>query len=369
MRILHVVNSLESGGMENGVVNMAQALEPRGHEVHVACLERRGHFAERLPSPGRIAVLGKSAGFTPGAAARLARLIARVRPHVVHSHNLGALIYSGLATFGGTRCPLLQGEHAHLTREERTQRRLRQRRWLYRACAAVHTVSVPMRDELLSLGFPAAKIAVVPNGVDTARFAPGDRTAARQIFGLPSDALVVGIVGRFGPYKRHDALLDAFDLIAPQMPRLHLLLAGSGGSEEQRVGERAAASPHRDRIHLTGYQGDPRACYQALDLLAVPSTNEGMSNAALEAMSSGVPVLGNSGCGHEQIVTHDADGMIADLATADALAAQLSLLLSPPARLSELGLAARKKIETHFSIGHMVSAYERLYRRLAPHAP
>ena len=369
MRILHVVNSLEPGGMENGVVNMARALEPRGHEIHIACLERPGQFAERLPSPARVYVLGKSGGFSAGAAARLARLIARVQPHVVHSHNLGALIYSGIATLGGMRCPLLQGEHAHLTAEERSPRRLHQRRWLYRACAGIHTVSAPMRDELLALGFPAAKITVIPNGVDTAHFAPGDRTAVRRIFDLPSDALVVGIVGRFGPYKRHDALLDAFDLLAPRLPQLHLLLAGAGGSEEQRTRDRAAASPHRDRIRIAGYQGDPRACYQALDLLAVPSTNEGMSNAALEAMSSGVPVLGNSGCGHEQIISHDADGVIADLASAEALAVQLSLLLSPPARLAEMGLAARKKIETHFSIEHMVTAYERLYRRLAPHAP
>ena len=369
MRILHVVNSLEPGGMENGVVNMARALEPRGHEIHIACLERRGHFAERLPSPGRVVVLGKCGGFSPGAVSRLARHIARVQPHIVHSHNLGALIYSALATFGGMRCPLLQGEHAHLTPDELRPRRLRQRRWLYRACAAIHTVSAPMRDELLSLRLPSAKITCIPNGVDTARFAPGDPAAARHAFGLPPDALTVGIVGRFGPYKRHDTLLDAFDLIAPQFPRLHLLLAGAGGSEEQRTRERAAASPHRDRIHIPGYQSDPRACYQALDLLAVPSTNEGMSNAALEAMSTGVPVLGNAGCGHEQIITHGIDGTIADLATARSLAAQLSLLLSAPARLAELGLAARKKIGTHFSIGHMVSAYEQLYRRLAPHAP
>jgi glycosyltransferase involved in cell wall biosynthesis len=296
-------------------------------------------------------------------------LIARVQPHFVHSHNLGALIYSGIATFGGMRRPLLQGEHAHLTAEERSPRRLRQRRWLYRACAAIHTVSAPMRDELLSLGFPAEKITVIPNGVDIAQFAPGDRSAARHSFELPADALVIGIVGRFGPFKRHAVLLDAFDLLARQFPSLHLLIAGTGGSEEQRVSDRAAASPHRDRIRLAGYQADPRACYRALDLLAVPSTNEGMSNAALEAMASGVPVLGNAGCGHEQIVTHDADGVIADLASADALAAQLRLLLSSPVRLSELGLAARKKIETHFSIEHMVSGYERLYRRLAPHAP
>ncbi len=368
MKILHVVNSLEPGGMENGVVNMARALEPRGFAIHVACLARRGAFADRLPHPGRVTVLGKAGGFSPRAALRLAAEITRLRPDVLHSHNLGALIYASLATAGGLRTALVQGEHSQLTADELTPHRLRQRRWLYRACRAVHTVSHPMRDELLALGFSSEKISVTPNGVDTARFAPGDRRAARRALALPEDAVCIGIVGRFGPFKRHAVLLDAFDEIAARFPAAHLVIAGSGGSEEPSVRARAQATPHAARIHWLGFQSDPLACYRAFDLLTIPSANEGLSNVALEAMSCAVPALANLGCGHEHIITSGLDGVIADLATPATLAAQLTALLAQPERLVDFGQKARTKMTGHFSIDSMAAAYARLYQTaLTPH--
>ncbi len=362
MKILHVVNSLEPGGMENGVVNMTRALEPRGFEIHIACLERRGAFAERLPHPGRVSVLGKAGGFSPSAALRLAAAISRLRPDAIHSHNLGALIYASLATLGGRRTALIHGEHSQLTADELTPRRLRQRHWFYRACRAVHTVSHPTRDELLALGFSAEKISVIPNGVDTAHFTPGSRTAARRALDLPANAVCIGIVGRFGPFKRHDILLRAFAEIAPHFPTAHLVIAGLGGSEEAAVRSRAQAAPLAARIHWLGFQSDPRTCYQALDLLAIPSVNEGLSNVALEAMSSAVPALANVGCGHEHLITTGHDGVIADLTTPAALAAQLSALLAQPERLVDFGQKARTKMTGHFSLTTMADAYARLYQ-------
>ena len=366
MKILHVVNSLEPGGMENGVVNMARALERRGFEIHVACLERLGAFAARLPHPERAVILGKGHGFSPAATWRLARHLTLLRPDIVHSHNLGALIYSGLATLGGTRCRLIQGEHSKLTEAERSPRRLRQRRILYRGCRAIHTVSEAMREELIASGFPAEKISAIANGVDTSRFAPGDRGAARRALSLPEEALVVGIVGRFGAYKRHGMLLEAFEEIAPRFPTAHLLIAGAGGPEEAKITTRARSSIFRERIQLTGFQNDPRTCYRALDLLAIPSVNEGLSNVALEAMACGIPVLAQAGCGHEQVITHDADGWIAGLDSPSRLAAQLAELLAQPARLVDFGANARKKVESQFSIESMIHAYEQLYRASSP---
>ncbi len=369
MKILHVVNSLDPGGMENGVVNMARALEPRGFEIHVACLERRGAFADRLPHPDRVTVLGKARGFSPRATLRLAREITRLRPDVLHSHNLGALIYTALAACSGCLAPILQGEHSQFTADELTPRRLRQRRWLYRACRAIHTVAHPMREELVALGFSTGKISVIPNGVDTAHFAPGDRRAARRSLGLPEDAVCLGIVGRFGPFKRHAMLLDAFDEIAPRFPAAQLVIAGTGGSEEAATRTRAQASPHAARIHWLGFQSDPAACYRALDLLAIPSVNEGLSNAALEAMSTGVPVLGNLGCGHEHIFTSGREGLIADLSTPAALATELRALLAQPDRLVDFGEKARTRILVHFSLGPMADAYDALYRAVIAPPP
>jgi glycosyltransferase involved in cell wall biosynthesis len=366
VKILHVVNSLDPGGMENGVVNLARGLESRGFETHVACLERRGAFSGRLPSSSKVLLLGKSGGFSPGAAWRLAKAIKQLQPDILHSHNLGPLIYSGLATLGDRRCPWVHGEHSQLTAEERLPRRLRQRRWLYRGCRAIHTVSTAMREELIACGFPAPKIVAIANGVDTERFTPADRIAARSAFSVPGDALCIGIVGRFGPFKRHQQLLEAFEQIVPRFPHARLLIAGGGGSEEAAITQRVQASPFRPLIHLLGFQADPRACYQALDLLAIPSINEGLSNAALEAMACGVPTLVRSGCGHEQIITHGQDGWIAGLDTSAELAARLTEILAEPVRLVDFGRNARKKVASQFSLESMITAYEHLYRTSVP---
>ena len=367
LRVLHVVHSLEPGGMENGIVNIACGLSSRGIETHVACLERRGEFAERLPDRSRVAVLGKSRSFSPLAVFRLAAHLAHIGADLVHAHNLGPLIYSALSTFGGTRIPLVQGEHSALTADEKTPRRLRQRRWLYRCCACIHTVSDATRDELLALGHLPSHIIAIANGVDTGRFAPGDRVAARAALGLPTDAFVIGMVGRFGPLKGHGLLIEAFELIAARFPAAHVLIAGVGGPCEEVIRTRAANSPHAARLHLIGFRDDPRACYHALDVLAIPSTNESMSNAALEAMACGVPILANTGCGHEQIFTDGVEGRLADLRNATMFAHELATLLSSPALLIDKGANARRKVTGQFSLVRMLDAYEQLYRATARH--
>jgi glycosyltransferase involved in cell wall biosynthesis len=366
LRILHVVHSLEPGGMENGVVNIASGLAAQGFETHVACLERIGAFAARLPVPGNTVILGKTKGFSAAATARLATHILRLRPHVVHTHNLGPLLYTALATVWGRTAPILHGEHSALTAAEREPRRFAQRRRFYGACAAVHTVADAPRDELVALGFSPAQITVVPNGVDTTRFAPGDRGAARARWSIPSDAQVVGIVGRFGAFKGHALLLDAFERIAGSQPHLHLLIAGKGGPLESEIVARVDAHPLRSRIHMAGFMEEPRVAFHAMDLLALPSTNEGMSNVALEAMACGIPVLANDRCGHEQILS-SGTGILSDIRTAPALAAALTSALAEPARLVDFGVNARSRVAAEFSLTRMLARYADLYRAVAVH--
>lgn len=362
MKIVHVVHSLAAGGMENGVVNLARGLAPE-FETHIVCLTRRGEFAERLPAE-QVTALGKADGFAWSAVAQLGWHLLRLRPHLVHTHNLGPLIYAALATAGGRLFPILHGEHSLLTADETAPRKLAQRARLYRACRAVHTVAPIVREQLLSLGLKPRRLEVIPNGVDATRFTPGDRTATRRALGLPEDGTFLGIVARFGAHKGHAALIEAFERLAH--PSARLLIVGSGGPLEAEVRTLAANSA---RIHFTGYLADPLPAYRALDLLVIPSTNEGMANAALEAMACGVPVLGNIGCGHDAIITPDHDGVLADLREPAALAAQLTRLLAAPDRLAALGSAARSKVGASFSIGSMMTAYGALYRSLCGAAP
>jgi glycosyltransferase involved in cell wall biosynthesis len=239
------------------------------------------------------------------------------------------------------------------------------RRILYRRARRVHTVSHALRDSLIRQGFSAEKIEVIVNGVDTARFQPGSKEEARRKTDLPQDAVLLGLVGRFGPFKRHAYLIDAFERLAPSHPTLALLFAGGGGPLEQFIRDRAASSPFASRIHFAGFQSDPRPWYRALDLLVIPSVNEGLSNALLEAMASGIPALAHTACGNADVIQDSGNGFLRDLSSADQLRNALDAVLASPGLLPALGRAARLTIEARFAFPGMVAGYERLYRRLA----
>jgi glycosyltransferase involved in cell wall biosynthesis len=366
LRILHVVFSLDAGGMENGVVNVSAALPSAEFEVHACCLARGGEFVRRFPNPRFVHVIGKKEGFSLSTVAALSRQIRRLAPDIIHTHNLGPLIYASLAA---PAVPILHGEHAELTASELRPHRRLIRRFLYRRAQRIHTVSHGLRESLIRQGFPGGKIEVIVNGVDTDRFQPGLKEEARSKTGLPREATLLGLVGRFGPFKRHAELIHAFEQLAPSHPSLALLFTGGGGPLEQPTRERAAASPFASRIHFAGFQRDPLPWYRALDLLVIPSVNEGLSNALLEAMACGIPALAHTACGNRDVIEDSVNGYLRDLASTDRLRDALESVLAAPGALPALGSAARLAIESRFAFPGMVAGYERLYRRLAGASP
>lgn len=350
--------------MENGLVNVARGLDSKQFEVHAACLERGGSFVERLPEPQNVYILNKPDGFSWRTVFALAKLISKLKPDVVHTHNLGPLIYAGLATAMGKTRPILHGEHG-FPQSQRTPQSLRQRRFFYSACKRVHAVSRGLADELIQFAMPADKIEVILNGVDTDRFFPLQAQTARREIGLPVEGPIIGMVGRFDPLKCHLPLIAAFEGLSDQLPTAQLLIVGKGGQIYEQVVTRAKTTPVAERIHLAGFQPEPKRYYQAMDLLVVPSLSEGMSNVVLEAMSCGVPVLGHTACGNAEIITSGKDGILANLKTPRELESEIINALRDGNRLRQIGSEARQTILHRFSMTNMVANYAALYQRLA----
>ncbi len=365
VKILHVVFSLDPGGMENGLVNVAGALPPEKFQVHVCCLERAGAFAARLPDPRNVYVLNKRSGFSPRTVLDLARLIRRLKPHVIHTHNLGPLIYGSLATGLGRWKPILHGEHGSLQPDQLVPRRIRERRFFYRTCSCIHTVSHDLTKQLHEMGFQRSRMVTVINGVDTARFVPpSSRSEARKKIGLPDKALVIGIVGRFAALKRHEDLMEAFEVLAKKFTNAHLLVVGGGGPDEEKILARLNRSPAKDRVRITGFQSDPLPFYQAMDLLTAPSLHEGMSNAVLEAMACGVPALAHLVCGNSEMISSGVHGIVSDLSSIEKLRVELENALAEPEKLAGMGRKAREKVVAGFSLAGMAASYGKLYSEL-----
>jgi len=365
LRVVHVVDSLDPGGMENGIVNVASRLAPLGYDFHVICLTRRGNFAERMPAPSQVVGLAKPAGVSLRCAAALRAELDRVSADLIHTHNLGPLIYVGLAGIVGGLPPILHGEHAELALGERSWQRLALRRCLYSRCRTVHTVSESLTRDLLGCGLRHPRLSTVPNGVDTQRFQPkASRTSVIEELSLPipKDGFVIGMVGRFGPFKRQHLLVEAFDLIAASYPLAWLVLLGDGGPQASVVRARVAASPYRERIVLAGFQPNPASWYGAFDLMVLPSLNEGMSNAVLEAMASGTPVLAHDSCGCAEIIENGQTGFLAGFRDPASLAAALvRFLAEPDGPWRTTAVKARRRVETSFSLDAMSERYRELY--------
>ncbi len=361
LRVLHVVIALDVGGMERVLTRVAHELVPRGLDIWVCGLERRGVLADTFPNPGQVVSLDKPAGRSLGTVWRLHRLIRRVRPDVVHTHNLGPLIYAALATGYGRLVPILHGEHCQLLGTGLGAPRLRLRRLLYRACWRVHTVAEASRQELLGLRMPAERLVAVVNGVDTAVFSPGDRREARQLLGLPAEVPCVGVVARMERHKRHELVIRAVERLASQGWPGHLLLAGDGPlrSELEAI---AQAGSVGNRIHFLGLRQDVRPVYLAADLMVLPSVGEGLSNAILEAMACGVPVLCHDACGCAEVIADGADGWVRHIDSAEALAGILGTLFHDRDALRTTGEAARRTVCDRFAFRRTVDGYERLYR-------
>jgi glycosyltransferase involved in cell wall biosynthesis len=351
--------------MENGVVNLANGLDEKEFRLEICCLNKAGEFASRVRKRNAVRVLDKPPGFSWQAVRRLRKVFEEVQPAIVHTHNLGTLIYSVLARPRNSRLPILHGEHAEFAEVDLTLRRRVQRAVLYRQVEKIVPVSESLGEHLISHGAPADKMAAINNGVDTERFVPGNRSAAREQFGLPQEAVVLGMVGRFGPYKRHDLLIAAFEDFAKANPNVHLLLVGGGGPEEKRIRELVERSPVRCQILWAGFKPDPLSCYQAMDMLVLPSFNEGMSNAALEAMACAVPVLCHRACGHADIIHDGVNGYVRNIESAPELARILSELLARQGELRVAGRAGRDFVVQKLSWQRMREAYAELYRQTA----
>ncbi len=365
IRVLHIVNAFSAGGMENGVANLSHWISRSSVEMDVCSLTKVDQFRSRLHPAVNLTALGRGSGVNCSIWSKIMKVIKAGRYQVIHTHNWAGLIYGVPAAFF-CRVPVIHGEHSELVRWEKRPRRLFMRKFLYRFCRMVHVISEDQKRELQTYDLsPGKELICLPNGTDTVKFHPGNKAAARAVLKLPSEGFLVGIVGRLVPTKRHQLLLKAFEQVGKQVPDMHLLLAGSGGALEADIRQLCDDHPLRERVHWLGGRDDMPTVYQSLDLLALPSDNEGMPNVALESMACGVPVLANQVCGIEQIINDGKDGRVAAMDRPEGLAELLKELHSDATKLKDLSIGARQRIVDHFSMHSMSSRYEAVYRATA----
>jgi glycosyltransferase involved in cell wall biosynthesis len=214
-------------------------------------------------------------------------------------------------------------------------------------------------------GLPPDRLVTIENGVDVEAWKPEGqpRAEARRELGLCEDEVAVGVIGHLSPVKGHADFLQAAARVSAQAPRTRFVLVGDG---PLRAALEALATSLGlgTRVVFAGTRADMPRVLSALDVVAVPSHSEGMSNALLEAMAMALPVVATRVGGNPNVVCDGVTGRLVAPRDPSALARVLLDLVADPAARQSLGRAARRHVAENLSLSGMVRRYEELYRGL-----
>lgn len=374
--IAHVVYRFDTGGLENGVVNLINHLPENAYRHAVVALTEVTDFAQRIRRDDvRCIALGKRPGQTWWLYPKLLRLLRELRPAIVHTRNLAALEVQPAAWLAGVPVRI-HGEHGRdvgdFDGSNRTFQRVRR---FYRPFVQ-HYVALSrdlQRYLVDKVHVPADRVTQVYNGVDTRRFHPaadGPAVVEGCPF-VPHRHWLVGTVGRMQTVKDQPTLARAFvralELRPALRERLRLVLVGDGPllAECRAVLIRAGLA---ELAWLPGERADVPAVMRGLHAFALPSLAEGISNTILEAMASSLPVLATDVGGNAELVERGTTGLLVPPSDVDAMAQGLIALADDPARAAAMGRAGRAAAEARFSLEAMVAAYQKVYDEGLPAA-
>ena len=241
---------------------------------------------------------------------------------------------------------------------------------------ALQRLTAPMADAFTAVskrtmefaaeheGVARARTTVIPNGIDLSEQRTiSDAASARAQLGLPTEAFVIGTVGRLCEQKGHTFLLSAAKKLLAERPDAMFVIAGYGPSEEQ-LKTQADDLGIGSSVKFLGYRRDVDLVLAALDVFVLPSLWEGMSNAILEAMAAAKPVLATAVDGNLEQVVRDETGILVPPGDADALAEALLGLAGDPQRALDMGRRGRERVEREFPQRRTTAAYIDLYARL-----
>jgi glycosyltransferase involved in cell wall biosynthesis len=383
VRILRVIARLNMGGPALHVAYLTDGLRRRGYDTTlVAGSLARGEDSMAFVADARdvpvirIDELGREISPLRDliATVRLALLIRRERPQILHTHTAKAGTVGRVAALlAGSRRPpiVVHTFHGHVLRGYfGPLRSLFFRfleRWLAARTTALIAVSPQVRDDLVSLGIaPRERFAVIRLGIELDERIAAEqngRIESRRYLGIPGERFAIGWIGRMTAVKRTGDVLVAFKRLRESGVDATLCMVGDGPDRaglEQRAHELGIV---RDTLFL-GYQEDVAPFYAAFDALVLPSSNEGTPVSVIEALGAGRPVVATRVGGVPDVVRDGVDGFLVEPGATDELADRLAQLALDPALRERMGKEGRERVLPRYAVDRLVGDVDRLYRSL-----
>jgi glycosyltransferase involved in cell wall biosynthesis len=362
-----MVNSLEMGGSEHQMVEVARRQSLRGHRVTVACLSTGGPLLEVLRQAGITVVeFNPHRGlFSPQGLYQLLRLIRfllRERPDVFQTHELYSTLL-GVPAACLARVPTILSSRRNLGYWWwYTPRRRVVLRWIEQLSTFIIANSQAVCDSLVKEdGFDSRRIRVVRNAVDIQKFenVQPDRTNLFPQFG-PEDRLIIAVANMNTETKGHTDLVRAAAEVCRDFPKARFLFVGDG-CERSRIEDMAREVNLGANILFLGKRNDVPRILACCDLFVSSSRAEGLPNSVLEAMAAGLPVVATRVGGTPEIIQDGLSGLLVDPRDSAALARGMTRILCDAGFAQTLARAGRERVEREFSFDRLLGELDKVY--------
>ena len=355
---LHVINTMQPGGAETLVARLCPALREEGVHASVAVMLGPGPVSASLPEQGvEVIDLSRGGRGDPRAPWKIMQAIRRTRAAIVHVHSPQASIAAHIATMLA-RVPIISTRHSVTDPKSQTAVYRFERLLTRRRTAGVVAVSDEMRDALLAQHLASPdRIHVHRNAVDLSRFAVSTRRP------YPSDAPVLGTIGRLEPPKAHEVFLETIAALRPDMPGIRGVLVGDG-SLRGALETRCKALGLDDVIDFAGacLPEDVPVWLSRFDAFLLTSRWEGLPVAMIEAAASGLPIVATDVGGVGEAIAGGEAGLLVPVDDVRALADAARALGSQPGLAAELGRRARDHAMREFDLRRLARQTADLYR-------
>lgn len=360
MKILQICSASEMGGGEVHVSDLVHALASRGHAIYLAV---RPQSPLRAPLSGLIASWHEMPlrnSLDLQSVKSIANLINQHGIDIVHAHVGRDYLVAAMATRKAPRAKLVITRHHYLPLKKNPLYR-----WMLEDVSAVIAVSDSVRDSVIErVGLEPERVHTIPNWIDPARFQPVDRDAARAMFQLRSN-LTIACIGQIVPAKGQEEFIRAASRVAQMRSDVTFLVVGEETEEGHPFTQELKALTEklglRDRVRFLGFVSDVPTLLAAVDIVVVPSWNEGFSLVTIEALASRKAVLASNAGGIAGIIKDGATGLLFPPRDVKVLADKLSWMLSDAPLRERLAVQGQKDVYVRFGREQIIDRIEALY--------
>jgi L-malate glycosyltransferase len=364
INIAFVLWTLEGmGGSERVVYDIARKLDSKAYSLVIVSF-RNGPVREIYEKLGaKVYVIPKQKRIDFRFVYKIRKALLDENTHIVSAHHFSPLFYSFLVT-RWTKIKLVYTEHSrwqleHLSFIKKTLNRI-----LLTKVNKVIAISKQIEDYYLNtLLLKKKHVCLISNGVDLAIYKERNCNYLRKELGIKKHEKILGMVANIRPEKNHKLLISSFDVVAKEMKDIRLLFIGldcMGGQVQSFVAKSEAAK----RVLILGERNDVPELLNIFDVFCLPSINEGLPLTVLEAMASGVPVIGADVLGINEVITNNVNGLLFPNNDEKRLVEAIKILLSDKKLSDRLSEAGKSFVKKKYSLADKVKEYDHLFRNL-----